>query len=126
LVHMKRYSFQARYDVSGSSFRVNLGTGFAPLLLDEAEKIDVVFKVLNGCFEMFYKEDEEAVYPPQISRPDYGRGFYFCSSCGTGFYEADKCPNCGVKTRKESRKRNNGEKTRVNLHFEDGLECFEP
>ena len=54
MVHMKRYRFQARYDVSGSSFRVNLGTGFAPLLFDEAGKI----KVLDSCFEMFYKEGE--------------------------------------------------------------------
>jgi len=44
LVHMKRYRFQARYDISGSSFRVNLGAGFAPLLYDEAGKIKVVFK----------------------------------------------------------------------------------
>jgi len=65
-------------------------------------KIKVVFKVLEGCFEMFYKEDEEAMYPPQIRRADYGRGFYFCSSCGTG-YDADKCPVCGANTRKVRR-----------------------
>ena len=35
LAHMKRYRFQARYDISGSSFRVNLGTGFAPLLFNK-------------------------------------------------------------------------------------------
>jgi len=35
LVHMKGYHFEARHDVSGSSFRVSLGAGFAPLLLDE-------------------------------------------------------------------------------------------
>jgi len=58
--------------------------------------------VLEGCFEMFYKEDEEAMYPPQIRRADYGRGFYFCSSCGTG-YDADKCPVCGANTRKVRR-----------------------
>jgi len=103
LVHMKRYRFQATYDVSGSSFRVNLGTGFAPLLFDEAGKIKVFFKVLEGCFEMFYKEDEEAMYPPQIKRADYGRRFYFCSSCGTGYYNTDKCPVCGTKTRKVGR-----------------------
>jgi len=60
----KRYRFRARHDISGSSFRVNLGTGFTPLLYDEAGKIKVFFKVLEGCFEMFYKEDEEAMYPP--------------------------------------------------------------
>ena len=115
LAHMKRYRFQARYDISGSSFRVNLGAGFAPLLFGEAGKIKVFFKVLEGCFEMFYKEDEEAMYPPQIRRADYGRGLYFCSSYGTGYYDADKCPVCGTKTRKEGRKRNNGEKPRVNI-----------
>jgi len=88
----KRYRFQARYDISGSSFRVNLGTGFTPLLYDEAGKI----KVLDSRFEMFYKENEEATYHPQIRRADYGRRFYFCSSCGTGYYDADKCPVCGT------------------------------
>jgi len=53
---------------------------------------------------MFYKEDEEAMYTPHIYRPDYVRGFYFCSTCGTGYYDADKCPICGTKTRKEVRR----------------------
>jgi len=73
---------------------------FISLLFDEAGKI----KVLDNRFEIFYKEDEEATYHPQISRPDYGRGFYFCSSCGTGYYNADKCPSCGTKTRKEGKR----------------------
>ena len=84
------------------------------LLFDEAGKI----KVLDSCFEMFYKEDEEAMYPPQIRRAYYGRGFYFCSSCGTGYYDADKCPVCGTKTRKEGRKGNDGDRPRVSLDFE--------
>ena len=61
------------------------------------------------------------MYPPQIKRPDYGRGFYFCGSCGRVFYRADRCPSCGTKTRKESKKsRSNGEKPRVNVEFGDG------
>jgi len=44
LAHMKRYRFQARYDISGSSFRVNLGAVFAPLLYDEAGKIKAVLR----------------------------------------------------------------------------------
>ena len=56
--------------MSGSSFRVNLGAGFAPQLFDEAGKI----KVLDSCFEMFYKEGEEATYPPQIRRADSVEG----------------------------------------------------
>ena len=59
-------------------------------------KIKVVFKVLEGRFEIFYKEGEKATYHPQIRRADYGRGFYFCSVCGTGFYNTDKCPSCGT------------------------------
>ena len=71
--------------------------------------------MLDSRFEMFYKENEEATYHPQISRPDYGRGFYFCSSCGKGYYNADKCPVCGSKTRKEGRKDNGEDKPRVNV-----------
>ena len=71
--------------------------------------------MLEGYFEMFYKEDEEAMYLPQISRADYGRGFYFCSSCGTAYYNADKCPVCGTKTRKEGRKDNREDRPRVNI-----------
>jgi len=56
---------------------------------------------------------------PQIRRADYGRGFYFCSSCGTG-YNADKCPVCGTKTRKEGRKDNGEDKPRVNIDFNEG------
>jgi len=112
---VKRYRFQARYDVSGSSFRVNIWTGFAQLLFDEAGKI----KVLDSCFEMFYKEGEEAMYTPHINRPDY-RGFYFCSSCGMGYYDADKCPICGTKTRKEGKKNNREDKPRINLDFDEG------
>ncbi len=117
---MKTYSFQARYDVSGSSFRVNLGTAFAPLLHGEGRRIDVVFKVLDGVSEIFYKEDEKPLYPPQIKRPDYGKEFYFCSSCGRGYYKADSCPNCGIITRKKGRKNNDGDKPRANLDFGDG------
>jgi len=98
-VHMKKYSFDARYNVSGSSFRVNLGTAFAPLLFDEGRRIEVVFKLFNGVFEMFYKESEEPRYPPQISRPDYDKEFYYCSACGKAYYKADRCPNCGIATR---------------------------
>ncbi len=61
MVHVKRYSFQARCDVSGSSFRVNLGKAFSPLLYDEDGKISVTFKLFNGVFEMFYKEREASI-----------------------------------------------------------------
>ncbi len=119
LVHMKRFDFQARYDVSGSSFRINFGGGFSTLFLDEGSRINVVFKVLNGSFEMFYKEDEKALFPPQMKRAYYKRGFYFCGVCGRGYYMADICPVCGAKTRKG--RRNNGDKPRVNIDYGDGV-----
>jgi len=53
------------------------------------------------------------------ARADYGRGFYFCSSCGKGYYNADKCPVCGTKTRKEGRKDNGEDKPRVNIDFNE-------
>jgi len=68
---------------------------------------------------MFYKEGEGPLYQPQISRPDYGKEFYYWSGCGKAYYKADKCPNCGIATRKRSRK-NNWDKPRVNLDYDDG------
>ncbi len=38
-----------------------------------------------------------------MNRLDYKRDFYYCSSCGTGYYDADKCPIYGTITRKERR-----------------------
>jgi len=64
-------------------------------------------------------KENEATYHPQIRRADYGRGFYFCSSCGTGYYDADKCPFCGTKTRKEGKKDNREDKPRVKFDGED-------
>lgn len=52
------------------------------------------------------------MYPPQINRPDY------CSKCGTGYYKAYKCPNCGTETRKSGRKNNNGDKPRIDINFD--------
>ncbi len=103
--------------MSCSSFRVNLGTAFAPLLHGEGKRINVVFKLFNGVFEIFYKEDEEPLYLTQIRRPDYKGESYFCPTCGTGYYKADRCPECGTATRKKSRK--NGDKLRVSLDFGD-------
>jgi len=65
---------------------------------------------------MFYREDEVTPYQPRMNRPDYSR-------CSSSFKDREVCPYCGVKTRKESRKRgNNGDKPRFNPDFEDGPE----
>jgi len=83
--------------------------------------IKACFKVFDDCFEMFYKQDEKALYPPQLNRPDYGRGFYYCGSCGKSYFMADRCPSCGTKKRKVGKKgRNSGYKPRVSLDFGDG------
>jgi|GEM_PF-4471977 len=37
-----------------------------------------------------------------------------------GYYNADKCPVCGTKTRKEGRKDNREDKPRVNIDFNEG------
>jgi hypothetical protein len=74
--HIRRYSFQARYGVSCSSFRVNLGSAYnTTIFVEEDNRIKAVLKVFNGTVELFYKQDEEATYPPSMNRPDYGRGF---------------------------------------------------
>ena len=65
---------------------------------------------------MFCKEDK-TYCPPQISRPDYIRGFYYCVRYMTAYKDADICPNCGTKTRKKSRK-NGKEDKNLNRHPE--------
>ncbi len=73
-VCIKKNVFEARYDISGSSFRINLGKTYACLLKHEIDygisKIKAVFK-LDGCLMMFYREDEETYYQPHMNRPDY-------------------------------------------------------
>jgi rubrerythrin len=92
---------QAGYGVSCSSFRVNLGSAYTPLFVAEDNRIKAALKVYNGTVE----QDEEATYPPSMNRPDYGRGFYFCSVCGISWMGIGKCPNCRVKLREKSRKK---------------------
>ena len=103
--HIKQYSFQARYGVSCSSFRVNLGSAYTPLFVGEDNRIKAVLKVFNGSVELFYKQDEEATYPPSMNRPYYAGGFYFCSVCSISWLGMGKCPNCSVKLREKSRKK---------------------
>jgi rubrerythrin len=75
------------------------------IFVEEDNRIKAVLKVFNGTVELFYKQDEEATYPPSMNRPDYGRGFYFCSVCGISWLDMGKCPNCSVKLREKSRKK---------------------
>jgi rubrerythrin len=75
------------------------------IFVEEDNRIKAVLKVFNGTVELFYKQDEETTYPPSMNRPDYGRGFYFCSVCGVSWMDMGKCPNCSVKLREKSRKK---------------------
>jgi rubrerythrin len=75
------------------------------IFVEEDNRIKAVLKVFNGTVELFYKQDEEATYPPSMNRPDYGRGFYFCSVCGISWKGMGKCPDCSVKLRQKSRKK---------------------
>ena len=43
--------------------RVNLGAAFRELFKGEEGGINVVFKLYDGVFEMFYKDDEQSLFP---------------------------------------------------------------
>ncbi len=53
-----------------------------------------------------------------MNRPDYKRGFYYCSRCNISFKDKEICPYCGVKTRKESRKNGKEDKPRINIDLD--------
>jgi rubrerythrin len=87
------------------------GPAYNTTIFVEDNRIKAVLKVYNGSVELFYKQDEEATYPPSMNRPDYGRGFYFCSVCGISWIGMGKCPNCSVKLREKSRKKKDNNPT---------------
>jgi hypothetical protein len=43
--------------------RVNLGAAFRELFKGQEGGINVVFKLYDGVFEMFYKDDEQSLFP---------------------------------------------------------------
>jgi|FaiFalDrversion2_1042247.scaffolds.fasta_scaffold57424_1 hypothetical protein len=43
--------------------RVNRGADFAHLFNGEENKITITFKLFNGQLELFYKEDEQRLFP---------------------------------------------------------------
>ncbi len=54
-----------------------------------------------------------------MNRPDYKRGFNYCSKCSSSFKDREVCTYCGIKTRKKSRKKgNNKDKPRVNTDLD--------
>ncbi len=70
-----------------------------------------MFKVFNGCFE----KRKHLTNPRRIDQTIEK------VSITSSFKDSELCPYCGIKTRKESRKRgNNGDKPRVNIDYGDG------
>jgi hypothetical protein len=46
---------------------------YTTIFVGEDNRIKAVLKVFNRSVELFYKQDEEATYPPSMNRPDYKR-----------------------------------------------------
>jgi hypothetical protein len=58
---------------------VNLGAGFAYLFYGEENSITVTFKLYNGKLELFYKEDEQSLFPICKKSARYEDGLRFCT-----------------------------------------------
>ncbi|MEM2024321.1 MAG: hypothetical protein QXG69_05995 [Candidatus Caldarchaeum sp.] len=54
-----------------------------------------------------YKEDEESLFVPSGSQPNYDKGESYCSKCCQTFINKDKCPNCNRILRKKPRRKKN-------------------
>jgi len=63
-----------------------------------------------------FKGSFKTYCPPQISRPNYNRGFYV--RCMTPCKDADIYPYCGTKTRKKGFRRKNGKEDKPRINFD--------
>jgi hypothetical protein len=61
------------------------------------------FKLYDGVFEMFYKDDEQSLFPIFKKSARYADGWRYCSYCQC-FYQ-NKCPTHDIKLRNSPRKR---------------------
>jgi hypothetical protein len=104
-VHIKGNIDTVSYNVTGSSMRVNLGAGFAYLFYGEENRITVTFKVYNGKLDLFYKEDEQSLFPIWKKSARYEDGWRFCTYCQKFFKEGDRCPIHGLLLRTSQRKK---------------------
>jgi hypothetical protein len=58
---------------------VNLEAGFAYLFYGEENRITVTFKLYNSKLELFYKEDEQSLFPICKKSARYEDGWRFCT-----------------------------------------------
>jgi hypothetical protein len=82
--------------------RTTLGAAFRELFKGEEGGINVVFKLYDGKFEMFYKDDEESLFPI-FKSARYADGWRYCSKCEC-FYQKN-CPAHDIKLRNSLRKK---------------------
>jgi hypothetical protein len=103
-VHIKGNTATVSYDVTGSSLRINLGAAFRELFKGEEGGITITIKASkDGLLELFYKDDEQSLFPIYKKSARYADGWRYCSYCQC-FYQ-DKCLTHGIKLRNSPRKK---------------------
>jgi hypothetical protein len=103
-VHIKGNTATVSYDVTGSSMRINLGAAFRELFKGEEGGITITIKASkDGLLDLFYKDDEQSLFPIFKKSARYADGWRFCSECQV-FYQ-DKCPTHDIKLRSSPRKK---------------------
>jgi hypothetical protein len=84
--------------------RINLGAAFRELFKGEEGGITITIKASkDGLLDLFYKDDEQSLFPIFKKSARYRDGWRFCSECQV-FYQ-DKCPTHGIKLRNSPRKK---------------------
>ena len=83
-----------------------MGAAFSELFKGEEGSITVVFKLYDGKFVMFYKDDEQSYFPIRKRSARYADEWRFCSECQR-FY-LNKCLTHGIKLRNTPRKKKKG------------------
>ncbi len=75
----------------------HLGAGFAYLFYGEENRITATFKLYNGKLKLFYKEDEQSLFP-RCKKPAtrYEDGWCFRTYCQKFFKEGNKRPTHGL------------------------------
>jgi len=103
-VHIKGNTTTVSYNVTGSSMRVNLGAAFRELFKGEEGGITITIKASkDGLLELFYKDDEQSLFPIYKKSARYADGWRYCSYCQC-FYQ-DKCLTHSIKLRNSPRKK---------------------
>jgi hypothetical protein len=83
--------------------RINLGAAFRELFKGEEGGITITIKASkNGLLELFYKDDEQTLFPIFKKSARYTDGWRYCPLCQC-FYQKI-CPTHGIKLRNSPRK----------------------